>query len=179
MAGGILSGRLTGIEKNILPIAGNIPGLATAEFSTAAQEPFRGLRFVVPSYLASSFDVVDIKVGRNSQLAGSTGGVPAAVFSETAYDTGVFWDLAEVGKKVNIQVRNKTPGMKFFSAALLGDVYTSLEESGESEADEEILRWLAQSRVPRMRVRRRLIERPHLIERPRPKLSLVKFGGWR
>jgi len=168
-----MSGHWSTVETNVLPISGTIPGLSMAEFSTAAQEPFRARRLVIPSYLSPSFEVVDIKVGKNSQLAGATGGIPAAVFSETAYDTGVFFDKAEVGKKLNIQIRNTTPGSRFFSAGVLGDVFVTDEISGEEEADEEMLYWQALAEVPRRYVRRK----QQRIIRPR-RASLITFGGW-
>ncbi len=87
-----------------------------SRFTRRAQEPFVGRRLIIPSYLTPGRMVIGIQVGKNSQLAGS-GGIPAEVFAETAFDTGVYWDEAPVGMEIGITALGAAP----LPVAIIGD----------------------------------------------------------
>ena len=88
---------------------------------SAPQNLFKVQRFVVPSDIAFSFRIADIKVGNQSQLAQASA-IPAAVFSEVAIDTEVTFDTAEIGNQLSVDVFNTSAGSLVFSAAFLGIV---------------------------------------------------------
>lgn len=93
----------------------------TTQVPSAPQNLFRPERLVIPSDIAFDFGVADIKVGNVSQLVQSAE-LPAAIFSEVAIDTQVYFDTAEVGNQVSVQARNKSGAAIEFTAALLGTI---------------------------------------------------------
>jgi hypothetical protein len=96
------------------------PG-GTAQVPSAPQNLFRIERLVVPSDIGFDFSLLDIKVGNVSQLVQSLE-VPAAMFSEVAIDTNVYFDTAQVGNQISLSVLNKTGGDIEFTAGMLGSV---------------------------------------------------------
>ena len=81
---------------------------------------FRGERLVIPSGLvASSFSLIDVKVGNRSQLANSTA-VPAQTFTETAVGVRLALDTAVVAMDIALVVENITSDNQTFQAALIG-----------------------------------------------------------
>jgi hypothetical protein len=81
---------------------------------------FRGERLVIPSgHTASSFSLIDVKVGNRSQLANSTA-VPAQTFTETAVGVRLALDTATVAMDIALVVENITSDNQTFQAALIG-----------------------------------------------------------
>jgi hypothetical protein len=81
---------------------------------------FRGERLVIPSGLvASSFSLIDVKVGNRSQLANSTA-VPAQTFTEVAVGVRLALDTAVVAMDIALVVENITCDNQTFQAALIG-----------------------------------------------------------
>jgi len=83
---------------------------------------FRGERLVIPSgTVASSFSLIDVKVGNRSQLANSTA-VPAQTFTEVAVGVRLALDTATVAMDIALVVENITSDNQTFQAALIGTV---------------------------------------------------------
>ena len=86
---------------------------------------FRGERLAVPPSIARYFDIVDIKVGKDSQLAAS-GILPAEAFETRAVGVRMELDTAEPGIVITLRVRVSQPmpdnEVPYFKAVLYGAV---------------------------------------------------------
>jgi len=106
-------------------VATSVGASLQATILSAPQNLFRTERFVIPSDIAFSFSLTDIKVGNESQLV-SGAEIPAAVFTEVAIDTDVSFKTAEVGNQVSTSVINLNAGAAVtFRAALIGTALRS------------------------------------------------------
>lgn len=94
------------------------PG-ATAAITSRPQVPFRGERLTVPSDIAGSFSILDLRVGKNSQFV-NAGAVPARVFQENATNMSLQCDTAQISQDVTINVQNIGGAPQTFRAALMG-----------------------------------------------------------
>lgn len=94
------------------------PG-ATAQITSRPQVPFRGERLTVPSDIAGSFSILDLRVGKNSQFV-NAGAVPARVFQENATNMSLQCDTAQISQDVTISVQNIGGAPQTFRAALMG-----------------------------------------------------------
>lgn len=93
---------------------------AEATITSAPQQLFRTERVIIPSNIAFSFSILDVKVGNRSQFV-AAGEVPAAAFTEVAIDAYVHWDTANVGNLITILISNTdTVGSKTFRGVLFG-----------------------------------------------------------
>jgi len=93
-----------------------------AEVEVKPQVLFRGERLAVSPSNARSFNIVDIKVGKDSQLA-ATGEMPAEVFSALAVGVRMELDTAQPGIVVVLIVRNIDTTPQDFNAVLYGTVF--------------------------------------------------------
>lgn len=82
---------------------------------------FKGERLAIAASVARSFDVVDIKVGKNSQLA-ATGVMSGEAFSSLAVGTRMELDTAKPGIVITLRVRNVDSTPQNFRAVLYGAV---------------------------------------------------------
>jgi len=96
-----------------------VPGSTSANITKRPQVIFRPERVVIPSAVGVDFQVVDIKVGKNSQFSAS-GEVPAVVFAETSFGVRLKMDTAQVSMDVTISVRNTNAAQRNFTAAIIG-----------------------------------------------------------
>jgi len=96
-----------------------IPGSTSANITKRPQVIFRPERVIIPSSVGVDFQVVDIKVGKNSQFSAS-GEVPAVVFAETAFGVRLKMDTCQVSMDVTISVRNTNVNLRNFTAAIIG-----------------------------------------------------------
>ena len=96
------------------------PGAAT-DIEVKPQVLFRGERLAVAPSIARYFDVIDIKVGKDSQLA-ATGEMPAESFSALAVGVRLELDTASPGITLTITVRNIDTSPQDFKAVLYGTV---------------------------------------------------------
>ncbi len=96
------------------------PGTAT-DIEVKPQVLFRGERLAVAPSIARYFDVIDIKVGKDSQLA-ATGEMPAESFSALAVGVRLELDTASPGITLTITVRNIDTSPQDFKAVLYGTV---------------------------------------------------------
>lgn len=96
-----------------------VPGSTSANITKRPQVIFRPERVVIPAAVGVDFQVVDIKVGKNSQFSAS-GEVPAVVFAETAFGIRLKMDTCQVSMDVTLSVRNTNAAQRNFSAAIIG-----------------------------------------------------------
>lgn len=96
-----------------------VPGSTSANITKRPQVIFRPERVVIPSAVGVDFQVVDIKIGKNSQFTAS-GEVPAVVFAETSFGVRLKMDTCQVSMDVTISVRNTNAAQRNFTAAIIG-----------------------------------------------------------
>ena len=96
-------------------IAAGSPSQVTAEPQTA----FRLERFSVPDELAIFFDIVDIKVGKDS-IFDTDGRVPATCFDQAATGILLGVDTNQAGTTLSVDVLNKSLAPSIFQALALG-----------------------------------------------------------
>ncbi len=104
---------LGGFRRNVTA------ALPTATITNAPQIPFRGERLIVPSNIGVDFDIVDVKVGNQSEFV-AAGSIPALVFSEQGFDCGLRADTAYIAMTIAILVQNLAALDKDFAAAIIG-----------------------------------------------------------
>lgn len=114
---GYTKGRVQSIGFTSLALS---PG-TTVDISSRPQELFRGTRLVIPSSIAASIVVEDIKVGRSSQFVGS-GAQPGEAFKDTATGDNVSLDTARPGMDITLKITNVGGTAVDFRATLFGDV---------------------------------------------------------
>jgi hypothetical protein len=98
-----------------------IPAGANQEIEVKPQVRFQGHRLAVAQSCARYFNIVDIKVGKDSQLA-ATGEMPAESFSSLSVGTQVELDPAPPGIVITLIVHNTDTGAQNFGAVLYGVV---------------------------------------------------------
>ena len=94
---------------------------ALGEIEVKPQVRFQGHRLAVASSCARYFNIVDIKVGKDSQLA-ATGEMPAEAFSSVSVGTQMELDPAPPGIVITLIVRNTDSTAQDFGAVLYGVV---------------------------------------------------------
>ncbi len=96
-----------------------VPAFTSATITQRPQEPFRPSRVFIPSDIAGSFLVDDIKVGNRSQLA-ANGSLPARMFQENATGITLLLDTADPAIDVVLRVTNISGAALRFFAAIVG-----------------------------------------------------------
>jgi hypothetical protein len=112
-------------KRRHFPIGFTMPAIApgqVAEVEVKPQVLFRGERLAVAPSNARSFNIVDIKVGKDSQLA-ATGEMPAEAFSALAVGVRMELDTAQPGIVIVLIVRNTDTSAQDFNAVLYGTVF--------------------------------------------------------
>jgi hypothetical protein len=99
-----------------------IPPGQVSEVEVKPQVLFRGERLAIAPSNARSFSIVDIKVGKDSQLA-ATGEMPAEAFSALAVGVRMELDTAQPGIVIVLIVRNTDTTPQDFNAVLYGTVF--------------------------------------------------------
>jgi hypothetical protein len=99
----------------------NIPPGGEADIEVKPQVYFRGERLAIPPSIARYFDILDIKVGKDSQLA-ATGTMPGESFSALAVGVRMELDTAKPGIVITIRVRNVDAAPHDFKAIMYGAV---------------------------------------------------------
>jgi hypothetical protein len=82
-----------------------VPGGGQQLIETKPQVLFRGERLAVPNSIVLNFQIVDVKVGKDSQLA-APGNMPSEVFSNISIGVRMELDTAEPGITITIIVQN-------------------------------------------------------------------------
>jgi hypothetical protein len=102
------------LKADAVTLAG-APGSVTRR----PQVPIKIKRLVIPSSIASAFDITDIKVGKDSQLVGSDP-IPGETFSPTAFGVELNGDTAQVGNDVSISFVNISGAAQQFRCVFIG-----------------------------------------------------------
>lgn len=97
-----------------------VPAGATVTVTVSPQIQFKGDRIMVPSNIGESFDVLDIRVGKTSQLPTSEQPIDAIAFSEVSQGACVDMDTAPANSNVSMTVRNKSGVAVDFRAVIFG-----------------------------------------------------------
>ncbi len=93
----------------------------TANIQTQPQVPFRGRRLAIPSDIAGSILVNDLKIG-NASMFPNSNPVPGRMFSELAVGIDLNLDTAQISQVVSLNVTNTSGGAVTFNAAIIGTV---------------------------------------------------------
>jgi hypothetical protein len=96
------------------------PG-AEEDIEVKPQVLFRGERLAIAQSIARYFDVIDIKVGKDSQLA-ATGALTGEAFETRAVGVRMELDTAQPGIVITLRVRNIDTAAHDFRAVLYGAV---------------------------------------------------------
>ncbi len=112
-------------KKRKFPVGFNVQTPIAAgqlqEIEVKPQVKFQGFRLAVSPSIARFFNIVDIKVGKDSQLA-ATGEMPAEAFSALAVGALMELDQAPPGIVITLIVHNTDTNPQNFGAVLYGDV---------------------------------------------------------
>jgi hypothetical protein len=104
------------------PIGFKMTGIAGGDVEDIEVKPqvrFQGRRLAIAQSIARYFDIVDIKVGKDSQLA-ATGELSGEALSALAVDVRVELDPAPPGIVITLSVRNNDAVAHDFRAVLYG-----------------------------------------------------------
>ncbi len=94
----------------------------TGSIEVKPQVLFRGERLAVPNSIVLNFNISDVKVGKDSQLA-APGDMPAECFSNISVGVRMQLDTAEPGITITLFPRNTDPNTAHpFSSVLYGTV---------------------------------------------------------
>lgn len=96
-----------------------IPAGGSLIVQAQPQRDFRVERIIIPSSIASAFQIDDAKVGQNSQFI-AAGSLPGETFTEVAIDAYVHFDTANLGNLIFLSVTNISALPVIFRASLLG-----------------------------------------------------------
>ncbi|HAW09833.1 MAG TPA: hypothetical protein DCX12_01945 [Chloroflexi bacterium] len=133
-----LTDNLLDLEKDQVMIIGlgrtDVPPKQACNISTQPYSRFKASRLVIPAEIAEHFSVIDMKVGRNSQVV-ATGSMPAMVFNETVRIPNLKLDPCDVSQFLTLSIENISDLPQVFSAAWVGMVDQNLEEYKEPDAD--------------------------------------------
>lgn len=96
-----------------------VAAAASLSIASRPQVVFRPDRIIVPSTIAGSFLINDLKVGKNSQFVNSTA-VPAEAFTQGAVGVRLKMDTAQISQDLVVSVTNISAGALRFNAAIIG-----------------------------------------------------------
>lgn len=104
------------------PVNTPVPGNSTQTITATPQVIFRSERLAVPNSIVLNFQLVDIKVGKDSQLA-APGNLPTEVFSNISIGVRMQLDTAEPGITLTLIAQNTDANNSHaFSSVLYGTV---------------------------------------------------------
>jgi hypothetical protein len=106
------------------PVGFSLDAIAAGDEQDIEVKPqvlFRGERLAIAQSIARYFDVLDIKVGKDSQLA-ATGPLTGEAFETRAVGVRMELDTAQPGIVITIRVRNNDTAAHDFKAVLYGKV---------------------------------------------------------
>lgn len=96
-----------------------IAAAATSTITSRPQVSFKGKRLSVSRASAPSFEITDIKVGKNSQLVTSDA-VPAESFTDNSFGSNIDLDTCQQAMNISIAVNNISSASARFRATLFG-----------------------------------------------------------
>jgi hypothetical protein len=106
------------------PIGFELAAIAPGDEEDIEVKPqvlFRGERLAIAQSIARYFDVLDIKVGKDSQLA-ATGALTGEAFETRAVGVRMELDTAQPGIVITLRVKNIDTAAHDFRAVLYGAV---------------------------------------------------------
>jgi hypothetical protein len=104
------------------PVNTPVPANSTQTITATPQVIFRSERLAVPNSIVLNFQLVDIKVGKDSQLA-APGNLPTEVFSNISIGVRMQLDTAEPGITLTLIAQNTDASNAHpFSSVLYGTV---------------------------------------------------------
>jgi len=113
-----------GVVKNVSEVfedlcAGRamVPPRGSCSLYGQPQVVFRPERLVIDDNSCRTFAVTDIKVGRNSQLAGCDGLIPGSSCTAYAFGVRLKCDTAQIGMYVGVDLVNQTDDWQPFPSA--------------------------------------------------------------
>lgn len=92
---------------------------AAGSASAQPQVVYRPEKLVIPSDIAGSFDLTDVKVGKDSQFV-APGNIPARAFSETAVDNLLSFHGVAISQIITISVINTGGAALIFKGYIAG-----------------------------------------------------------
>jgi hypothetical protein len=99
----------------------SIAAAATANIQTQPQVPFRARRLCIPSDIAGSILINDLKIG-NASMFPNSNPVPGRMFTELGVGVDLNLDTAQISQVVSLNVTNTSGGAVTFNAGLIGTV---------------------------------------------------------
>jgi hypothetical protein len=111
-------------DRRQFPIGFRLDDVAAGDERDIEVKPqvlFRGERLAIAQSIARYFDVLDIKVGKDSQLA-ATGALTGEAFETRAVGVRMELDTAEPGITIVLRVKNTDTAAHDFKAVLYGTV---------------------------------------------------------
>lgn len=97
-----------------------IAGESTANISTQPQVIFKPERLEVPDEIVRDFFLVDLMVGRYSQLV-SPGAIPMSMFVDCRHRyLKLDMDTAPISQFITVRVMNTNPNYRYFYGAIVG-----------------------------------------------------------
>jgi hypothetical protein len=101
---------------------GVVPAGGTSPIEQKPQVIFRGERLAVPNSIVLNFDIADVKVGKDSQLA-SPGAMPSECFSNLSVGVRMQLDTSEPGITITLSMTNNDANNPHaFKSVLYGTV---------------------------------------------------------
>jgi hypothetical protein len=98
-----------------------VPPGVSANITVNPQVVFKMKKLIIPDDVAKAFDILDIKVGKNSQFA-TANSVPAEIFAASKGGELVTTDTCHVSMDLTICVLNKSSEPVAFRAAGVGEI---------------------------------------------------------
>lgn len=99
-----------------------VPAGQSVNIESKPQVMFRGERLAVPASIVANFDIVDVKIGKDSQLA-ADGTLPGECFSNLSVGVRMLLDTAEPGILIVLRVLNLDPNNPHpYKSCLFGTV---------------------------------------------------------
>jgi len=120
-AGGLVQRQPTKLRKYPMGIKGDADTVAGAVVNVVRrpQVPIKLERLIVSSSVTDSFEINDVKIGKNSQLV-SADPVPADAFGPGAFQVELAGDTANVGHDILVSATNYSGAPKRFRGAIIG-----------------------------------------------------------
>ena len=97
-----------------------IPNGASVSITNRPQVVFRVERLIVPSDIGGGFVIEDVIVGKNSQLASNTVGLPARMFDERGVGVRLAGDTAQISQDITLKITNVSGAPARFRAGIIG-----------------------------------------------------------
>lgn len=120
-AGGLVQRSPTKLRKYPMGFKGDAdtPAGAVINIVRRPQVPIKLERLIVSAGVTDSFEINDVKIGKNSQLV-SSDPVPADTFGPGAFQVELAGDTANVGHDVLVSATNYSGAPKRFRGAIIG-----------------------------------------------------------